>query len=314
MIALLSALSDGKKHFYTDLCQELSVTKQQLAEDLQQLDQQGIEICCEADGCYWLAAAELLDRAFLTKNLPHQQLLIQPVIDSTNQYLLNNLPKLSNNSVCLAEYQFAGRGRRGRQWLSPFAGQVIMSYYRIFSTNCDISGLSLAVGMAVAQALTELNLHSVQLKWPNDIWLNGKKLGGILIEMKHNPHLAQNQVVIGLGLNVNLPKKIVVDQPITMVSEQQNINRNLLIVKLIQHLAQALTLFEQQGLSAFISQWRQYDAFYQKKVKLLLENQSIIGIEQGINAKGELLLNTEDNQQLSFSIGEISLRPISDQS
>lgn len=99
-----------------------------------------------------------------------------------------------------------------------------------------------------------------------------------------------------------------------MVSEQQNINRNLLIVKLIQHLAQALTLFEQQGLSAFISQWRQYDAFYQKKVKLLLENQSIIGIEQGINAKGELLLNTEDNQQLSFSIGEISLRPISDES
>lgn len=99
MIVLLSALSDGKKHFYTDLCQELSITKQKLMEDLQQLDQQGIEICCETDGCYWLASAEVLDSEFLTKNLPQQQLLIQPVIDSTNQYLLNNLPKLSNNSV-----------------------------------------------------------------------------------------------------------------------------------------------------------------------------------------------------------------------
>lgn len=307
-IALLTLLADAKPHTYSQICQTLALDSATLMTELEQLQQSGIQLIKEEQYCYWLPTAELLDRDFLQQALPHNHLIIKPVIDSTNQYVLDHLRELANNSVCLAEYQTAGRGRRGRKWLSPFAGQVILSFYRTFAKEIPLSGLSLAIGIAVARALTLLNFQQVQLKWPNDIWLAGKKLGGILIEMKQHPDLSHYQVVIGIGLNVALPTEMTLDQPIAMLSQQQKIDRNLVIKELILQLNSVLDLFSEQGLTPLLAEWQQYDLFYQQPVKLLLEKQQLSGIEQGITAQGELLLQTEQGEIKAFAIGEISLR------
>lgn len=305
---LLQQLADGKPHRYQQLSQTLNLTEDQLQNILTELTQQGIQIKQTKTDCIWQPAAELLDHSYLQQTLPNNHLIMLPVIDSTNQYLLDHLPHLPNNSVCLAEYQTAGRGRRGRKWISPFAGQVILSFYHCFPQHTQLSGLSLAIGIAVAQALTSLGYQQVQLKWPNDIWLAGKKLGGILIEMKQNPTSFDYQVVIGLGLNIHLPLDTSIDQPIAMLSQQKQVNRNQIIARLIQQINQVLAQFSTQGLTALLTVWQQYDYFYQKPVKLLLEQQQIRGIAMGINLLGELLLQTEQGDMQTFAIGEISLR------
>ncbi len=305
---LLQQLADGKPHRYQQLSQVLNLTEDQLQNILTELIQQGIQIEQTKTDCIWQPAAELLDHSYLQQTLPNNHLIVLPVIDSTNQYLLDHLPQLPNNSVCLAEYQTAGRGRRGRKWISPFAGQVILSFYHCFPQHTQLSGLSLAIGIAVAQALTSLGYQQVQLKWPNDIWLAGKKLGGILIEMKQNPTSFDYQVVIGLGLNIHLPLDTSIDQPIAMLSQQKQVNRNQIIAQLIQQINQVLAQFSTQGLTALLTAWQQYDYFYQQPVKLLLEQQQIRGIAMGINPLGELLLQTEQGDIQTFAIGEISLR------
>ncbi|MFC0322913.1 bifunctional biotin--[acetyl-CoA-carboxylase] ligase/biotin operon repressor BirA [Gallibacterium melopsittaci] len=307
-IALLNLLADGQVHSYPELSQALAITLSTVTEQIVELQQQGVQLVQKDETCQWLPATELLDGTFLQQTLPNNALIIQPVIDSTNQYLLDRITTLPNNSVCLAEYQTAGRGRRGRKWHSPFAGQVILSFYRQFPNTVNLSGLSLAIGIAVAQALTHLGYQQVQLKWPNDIWLAGKKLGGILIEMKQQAALARYDVVIGLGLNVHFPADIQLDQPIAMLSQQKQLNRNAVIAEIIKQFNQVLDQFTENGLSFLLPFWQQYDYFYQKEVKLLLENKTVTGVDQGVNANGELCLQREDGSIITFAIGEVSLR------
>ena len=107
--------------------------------------------------------------------------------------------------VCTAEQQTAGRGRRGREWISPFGRNLYVSTVWEFTQGAAaLEGLSLAVGVAVAQALKGLGLPEVQLKWPNDIQHEGKKLGGVLLEMVGDAS-RQCQVVVGIGVNVAMP-------------------------------------------------------------------------------------------------------------
>lgn len=305
---LLTQLADAKMHTYQALCQALSITEEQLFVELDRLQQQGIQLSREPQQCCWLAAADVLDPPFLQQALPENPLIFIPVLDSTNQYVLEHLPELANNSVCLAEYQTLGRGRRGRKWVSPFAGQVILSFYHCFPQTQDLSGLSLIIGVAVVRALNALNFQQVQLKWPNDIWLEGKKLGGILIEIKQSPHLSCYQTVIGVGLNVHLPVDLNLDQPIAMLSQQQKVNRNLVVKMLIEQINLVLAQFAQGKLSALLDEWQRYDYFAQQEVQLLLEQKQVSGVVQGISQKGELILRTEQGERLTFAIGEVSLR------
>ena len=234
------------------------------------------------------------------------------VIGSTNQYLKDKSIDVENGHTCLAEAQTAGRGRHGRKWVSPYAASLYLSMHWSFSGGYSVlGGLSLAIGVAIVDALNQCGVQGIQLKWPNDIYAQGKKLAGVLIEVEGK--IGCNcKAIIGVGLNVALPKNVqIIDQPWIDLAQLTDplINRNFLAGTLINELARSLTLFERDGLKPFISKWRALDIYANKAVKLIIGTQSITGINQGIDENGAILLETEQGVK-AYHGGEISVRPI----
>jgi BirA family biotin operon repressor/biotin-[acetyl-CoA-carboxylase] ligase len=182
-------------------------------------------------------------------------------------------------------------------------------YWRLDDGPSAAMGLSLAIGVAVVQALESAGYRDLSLKWPNDIYMARRKLAGILVEMSAAVggicHL-----VIGVGVNLNLPDAVIaqLDQPCAHLAEQPVVvERNQLSATIIRALRNALTLFELQGLTAFLTEWNRLDIFMQQPVKVLLGNQVIHGIYCGIDGQGNMLLQDHEGMH-KFVGGEISLR------
>lgn len=309
MPKLLEILADGEPNSLKKLTALLQLEKEKLQQELDALQQQGIRLQRKSDEVRLIPQLALLDVAQLTKQLQPYQVFIKPVIDSTNQYLLDRIPQLGKGDLCLAEYQSAGRGRRGRQWLSPFAGQVILSFYWTFDRKKSVEGLSLVIGVAVAEALQQAGAKGISLKWPNDILLNGCKLAGILVEIA-NANNGLLNLVIGLGINLSLPKQTDnIDQPwAELIETLPDLNRNQLIIQIVKQIYHRLTQFEQHGIDEqFRQKWRELDHFFGETVNIITEKQTITGIEQGIDEQGYLQLAV-NSQILKFNGGEVSLR------
>ncbi|TCP17409.1 BirA family biotin operon repressor/biotin-[acetyl-CoA-carboxylase] ligase [Nicoletella semolina] len=236
------------------------------------------------------------------------QVFVFQEIDSTNEYLLNHCHALPCGSICLAEMQTAGRGRRGRQWYSPKGKNLYLSMLWKYdqTTISYISALSLVVAIIIAETFQQLNVPDIQIKWPNDIYYQGKKMGGILLETKSDK--SNIYLVIGIGLNLSLPtvNTEIVTQAWTDLSDYE-IDRNLLASILAKQLQKALSEFPSQGFIPYLTSWQKFDYFYQSPVTLFTDNQEIDGIAQGVNEVGQLLLKRK-NALDAFSIGEISLR------
>lgn len=236
------------------------------------------------------------------------------VLDSTNRYLMDKAGnKPEQASVVLAEMQTAGRGRRGRQWVSPFACNIYLSLlWRYDSNTQNLSGLSLAIGVAVARALKAAGASDISLKWPNDIYWKGRKLGGILLELNGEAG-GPCCVVAGLGLNVNMSQQPAadIDQAWTdlLTVLGQRVSRNSLVVALLCELLPAMQSYAKQGLSPFLSQWKDYDMLMDKPVTLLLPQQQRAGIARGINEQGALQFEAGGKLESVFA-GEVSLRPV----
>lgn len=311
MLKLLEILSSGKWLSYEQLVSSSSYDQTSLAEQIQSLKMQGLHIEQRDNQIRLIPELDLLNINYLSQSLPEHQLIIQSVIPSTNQYLLDNITNLEKGSLCLAEYQSAGRGRRGRQWHSPFAGQIIMSLYWTFDRKTDLNGLSLVVGVAIVEALKQMQAQDIHLKWPNDILLQGRKLAGILLEVANKPNGLHN-IVIGIGVNLSLGKQgKQIDQPWAELCEiLPHLDRNQLLVNMVKSLRQHLTQFEQQGIDvAFQQKWASLDQFMNTEVQIISENHIVRGIAQGIDQRGYLRLLTEQGVQY-FNGGEVSLRRI----
>ena len=295
---LLSYLADGEEKVRSNLTQ----FSQNLAEDLQQFRDAGLNIIETAQGYRLVPQLPLLNSLQISTALSPYQVYYQPVISSTNEWILQNIPNLNKGDLCLAEYQTAGRGRRGRQWLSPFAGQMIFSFYWTFDPRKSIEGLSLVIGLAIAEVL------NVQVKWPNDILFDGRKLGGILVEIANHKNGLLN-LVIGVGINVSLPTQTEISQPYAQLSEMDpDIDRQTLFPTLIQHLYARLERFEKEGINAEFQQaWQNHNAFFNSEVNVITEQRVISGIEQGIDERGYLRVQCGAELKM-FNGGEVSLR------
>lgn len=230
-------------------------------------------------------------------------------IDSTNEYLLTHYRERSNGSICLAETQTAGRGRRGRQWYSPISQNLYFSMLWHYDLDklSKISSLSLVVALTIAEAFEQLNVADIQIKWPNDIYYQGKKMGGILIESRIDSQALY--LVIGIGLNLAMQNvdTNIVTQPWNDLSDYQ-FDRNQIASTLARLLQQTLIEYPHTPFKDYLSRWQKFDRYYQQPVKLLTEQGDIHGISQGINEQGELLLE-QNGIITAFAIGEISLRP-----
>ncbi|WP_319782586.1 bifunctional biotin--[acetyl-CoA-carboxylase] ligase/biotin operon repressor BirA [Oceanisphaera sp. IT1-181] len=310
--ALLTLLSDGQFHSGEQLGEQLAVSRAAVSKHVQAIKALGLEVYSVSGKGYRLAVPlQLLDQYRLSRELAPQRVDLIPVIGSTNQHWLSQLNQLNNGDICVAECQTAGRGRRGRSWVSPFGGQLIMSmYWRLEQGMAAAMGLSLVVGIAVVESLAAQGFSGVQLKWPNDLYVNGRKLAGILVEMSGTAG-GPCQLVIGLGLNLLLPssEQARISQPFAELAELGDINdRNGLVIALSQHLQHSLDIFEAQGIRAFREQWNQLDYFNGKPVRILMGEQVIQGTARGIDEQGALLLELADGKIKRFLGGEVSLR------
>ena len=252
----------------------------------------------------WLNREKILS-AIESDNLANlADLKLFDTIDSTNTYLLTSAKAgAPSGSVCFAEEQTGGRGRRGRSWFSPFGTNIYCSVLWHFSALENISGLSIAVAVMVANVLRKYGISSgIQLKWPNDILFDGRKLSGILIER------IGNKIVIGVGLNLFLPKEAEANWICVQDITGREVTRNYLAGLLVNELLAQLPVYAARGLGAFVDEWRKYDVLGGRSITVQTPDKMIEGVMQGINEQGELILKDADGVLQEFCYGEVSVR------
>jgi BirA family biotin operon repressor/biotin-[acetyl-CoA-carboxylase] ligase len=311
---LLVLLADGECHSGEALGLELGVSRAAIWKMIQQLQAQGVAVeSIRGQGYCIRGGIDLLDQSRILAGLtPTAQARLGPLevqnqIPSTNSALLSGA--YGNGAVMLAEQQTAGRGRRGRAWVSPLGANIYCSIRWHFSAGIAcLEGLSLAVGAVLVDALAELGVADVMLKWPNDLWLQGKKLGGVLVEVGGDAH-GECYAVVGVGLNVSMPKNaaLAIDQAWTdLESEGYSICRNQVAATLINHLLLLLSDYQTRGFSGYRERWLASNALADTWV-------TVTGAEQktgqviGLSETGALLLQGAAGVEV-ISGGEVSVR------
>lgn len=315
---LLKHLCDGRFHSGEALAKQLGVTRTAIWKSLKTIQRRfSLRIdAVHGRGYRLVAPVELLDAVTIRKALQPQtqtrDIQIFLSVDSTNRHLLK-IAATGNyhGTIVFAEHQTAGRGRLGRAWVSPFGGNLYFSLlWRFKSVPGMLSGLGLAVAVAITRALRHWDVPDIQLKWPNDILCRGRKLCGILIEMQGEMS-GPTAVVIGVGLNVKMATADAagVEQPWIDLQRAgiEGLSRNKLAAVLIDEIVNMLVIFEARGLPPFLAEWRGLDRFKDQPVTLHLAEQKITGIARGIDDNGALLV--EERQQLQrFYSGDVRLR------
>jgi BirA family biotin operon repressor/biotin-[acetyl-CoA-carboxylase] ligase len=240
---------------------------------------------------------------------------VEFVVDSTNTVLLRQARLGAGNNkprVLFSELQTAGRGRWGRTWFTTFGGCLCLSLMWTFpASGIVLGGLSIAIAVSLAELLRlQLGLM-VDVKWPNDVLYNGRKLAGVLIEV--TGELSSSCVaVIGVGLNLRLDEVAIakIDQPtqdLHGLVGHAALERNCFAASLTAHLVQACQLFQREGLTPFRALWKQYDALADRMVSVQLPDRIIDGCARGIDEYGALRLETETGDVSCFS-GEVQLK------
>ncbi|HCT4931670.1 TPA: bifunctional biotin--[acetyl-CoA-carboxylase] ligase/biotin operon repressor BirA [Morganella morganii] len=312
-LTLIGILSDGEFHSGEQLGEQLGMTRAAVNKHIRTLREMGIEMETVTGRGYRLfAPMNLLQPEVIRTLLPERNVEVLPVIGSTNQHMMDKVGELRSGDACVAEYQYAGRGRRGRQWISPFGRNLYLSlYWRLEQGPAAAIGLSLVVGIVLAETLHELGASGVKVKWPNDLYLNDKKLAGILVELQGKTGDAAH-VVIGIGINLTMESNgtdQIGQQWINLQQSGIQIDRNVLSSEFIKHLTDALHLFEKSGLTPFIERWYAFDNYLNREVKLIIGEREVFGVSRGINGQGALLLD-QFGEITPYIGGEISLRGV----
>lgn len=301
----------------SELAERLGVTRTAVWKQVQRLREAGVEIDAQPGSGYRLRAPlELLDAPLLRAALAAStrarlgDLVVHWQLDSTNSELSRRAdvdPR--DRLVCLAEIQSAGRGRRGRAWQMPLGGGIALSVLKRFEgPMSSLAGLSLAVGVAVAEALAACAIDGVLLKWPNDLVARGAKLGGILVELGGDA-LGPCHAIVGVGLNLRLgAAAAAIDQAcIDLAALAPAPSRVQVAARLVDHLIEALDRFAAHGFAAFAAAYARHDALQGREVELLQGERKRRGIARGIDARGALRVAFADGEDVVDS-GEVSLR------
>ncbi len=317
--SLLQVLADGAFHSGEELGESLGVSRSAVWKQLKKLESLGVRCHSVRGRGYRLPGGlDLLNEARIKQGLSAdalrqlRRISLNLTSDSTNSEAMQAAQQGdAQGCLYLAERQTAGRGRRGRTWVSPFARNLYFSLVWPFSGGvASLEGLSLAVGVALARALDRYGVPTVQLKWPNDLLFEGRKLAGILLEMTGEPGGAC-QVVIGVGVNVQMPDEVAqaIDQPWIDLQRAGvvDIDRNALLAQIVEELLQVLAVFTRDGFAPFVEEWQQRNAHAGRDVVLETGAHRFRGRCVGVDGAGALLLDTAEGRR-TFHGGELSLR------
>jgi len=316
---LLGLLADGDTHSGAQIAGILGVSRNAVWKRLRGMAGKGLVIHAVPGAGYRLSAPlELLSRDAILNALPpessarHADLVILDEVDSTNDFLLRSASsKDHGDRICMAEYQTGGRGRQGRHWHSPFGRNIYLSLSRGIALGPDaMSGIGLAAAVSIARALEACGLRNTGLKWPNDILHQGRKLAGLLIELRGENH-GYSQLVIGVGINVAMTDDANehIDQPWTDLSAILGYapERNALAAHIIHELTDMIDSFMQDGLKPFMDQWASRDLTRDRRVHIESPWRALSGIARGIDAHGALLVETDSGLHRILS-GDVHLR------
>lgn len=301
----------------TELAAVLGVSRPTVAAWATQLTELGVDIHVVKGRGYRLAEPiSLLDRERILAGLDDElrgrlQLFdIQTDLDSTNRWVMEQKPAPGRWSICAAEYQYQGRGRRGRVWRSPPASNLMVSIaLRADLPSQALYAASLLAGVATVRALRAQLSVAVALKWPNDLYIDDAKLGGILCELQGNP---QDQPVLAIGLGLNVSRKPEgLDQPAVALAEVVSgaLDRNALLIAIVNQLYRVLVQVQTPGgLEEVLAEWAQYDCIRDRSVRLVRAQRSETVVARGVDGAGQLIVESADGRRFSVNGGEVSVR------
>jgi BirA family biotin operon repressor/biotin-[acetyl-CoA-carboxylase] ligase len=320
--SLLALLADGRLHSGEELAGTLGVSRAAIWKGVDRLRQRGIEVQAQPRRGYCLPRpVELYDAQRLraavapgrAARLSHLDVLFE--VDSTNTRLLAAPPPPEDSAnATVSEIQSGGRGRRGRRWIAPFGASIALSLGWAFRDAAHVTpALSLCVGVAVARALRRAGAQRIALKWPNDIWFEDRKLGGILLELRAEAS-GPAYVVIGVGINVELTpaqrsELAALGVRAAAVSDAcvAPPSRNFIAGAIIDELLSMLAHFERDGFAPLKDAWEALDALRDRPAQVLMEGSALAGIARGVDDSGALCLERKGRMQ-KFVSGEVSLR------
>ena len=316
---ILRLLSDGQFHSGVQLAEVLGVSRTTISNRIAQWNTQGVVIDSVTGKGYrlhspiqWLNKEQVWSKISSSVQQHISSFDVLQFVSSTNDVVAKNLAQQHQSGIiCITEMQGAGRGRRGREWLSPPAGNFYGSVGWIFNDGFSvIEGLSLAVGVAIIKAMESVGASDLELKWPNDVLHQGKKIAGILIEMTGEVGGAC-QVVVGVGVNLQLPEVIKqqITQPVTDLYSicGHAVDRQKLTAAIISEIISLLSDYDKTGFSKWQNEWLRYDAFKNKPILITGMQDPLHGIARGVDEHGNLLLETEGDMMKVYG-GEVSLR------
>lgn len=316
--ALLKALIAGPKTGI-ELAEALGMSRAAVWKRIEHLRAQGLEISAlEHEGYVLLNPTELLDAEKIRALLSAQQkkeiaaLHVDFQTGSTQQNALACSAPEYGIDVWLAECQSAGLGRRGKAWQSPPLSNIYCSVNRRFACSIsELSGFSLAVAVMLAESLQRVcSTDMLQLKWPNDIWLDEKKCAGLLIQVRGEAN-GPCDVTLGFGINVQMSEQAGrgIDQAWTTLAEHSSapLNRNVVVASILGDLLHGFEQYQAQGLPAFISRWRALDGLQGQVVSIATGTTRVDGVARGVDQDGALLVE-HDHVINRYHSGEVSVR------
>jgi len=321
--AVLRLLADGEFHSGEGLARQLDVSRASISHALSDAEEFGLTLYrvrgrgyCLVDPPQWLDAAAIARH--LDKDRTEFHVTVLDTASSSNTLLMRKMAQGAPGGTVLAvEWQSAGRGRMGRTWHSGLGNALTFSLlWRFDSGLAALSGLSLAVGVALIRALRACGIAGAQLKWPNDVLdQNGAKVAGVLIEAQGDM-LGPSAVVIGIGLNLTLPQPVSrqIGRAAAGLADSRSSapDRNRLLSAILLELGGMLRNFAAHGFAGLRAEWESNHAFQNKGVRLALpDGTHVPGIARGVTADGALILQTEQGMK-NFNAGEISLTAYAD--
>lgn len=319
---LIRLLSDGEFHSGEQLGLQLDVSRAAIWKQLRKLESLGIAMeAVKGQGYRLVEPLELLDQSRIVSLLSDEarqsltRLFVEDTLPSSNVFLRERFSRGGGHGeICLAEQQSEGRGRRGRPWTTPWGRTLMFSLgWRFESGVAALEGLSLAIGVALAQVLES---HGVRprLKWPNDVLLETPqgelgKVAGILVEISGDA-AGPCEVVVGMGINVDLPAdfRLGIDQPVSAVHDQApGLSRNVLAGELFDTLLPLMADFEEQGFSAWRDDWNLRHAFAGLEVEVTRPGERLAAIAEDVDDSGHLWVR-RGADRIRLAGGEISVR------
>lgn len=314
-VSLIDLLSHGRFVSGVELAERLSVSRTTIWKQLNNLEHKGIAVEKVRGRGYRIPGGLSMIRleglrsglAFL-RPCDVVELRLFDEVGSTNSFLVGDSGKwVANNFyLAVAEAQTSGRGRRGKEWFSPYAKNLYFSLGFVFEGGFDsLDGLSVVVGVLLAEALSNEGVSGVELKWPNDIYLSGRKLGGVLIELAGEFN-SRCSVIVGVGLNVDLDSESSnpIDQPWTSLkAEGVRVDRTELLTKLSAALMGGVSEFLRIGVGGFVERWAAFDYLKGRCVKTF----GVVGLAMGIKSNGCLIIDC-GGQEVLINSGEVSVR------